>query len=220
MGEHLVPDVNLTPMQRQVLQWFFDLPESEGFVLAGGAALLALGLSSRPTQDIDLFSSDLEVGVRAAANALEAVVVAHGWLVEQIHDSSTFRRLVVRINGDEIVVDLAVDSPPVSPPTTTTVGTSYAADELAARKLLALFDRAEARDFVDMHTLSTWMDLEHLLRLAARLDSGFDRVVLAEALATHQRFTDDDFRALRAEPEAVRAFAESWRHQLSKGGEL
>jgi hypothetical protein len=100
--------------------------------------------------------------------------------------------LVVRINGDEIVVDLAVDSAPVRPPTAITVGTSYAADELAARKLLALFDRAEARDFVDMHTLSTWMDLEHLLRLAARLDSGFDRVVLAE----------------------------SWRHRLSKGGEL
>jgi hypothetical protein len=133
--EHLVSDANLTPMQRQVLHWFFELPESEGFVLAGGAALLALGLSSRPTQDIDLFSSDLEVGVRGAA------------------------------------------------------------DELAARKLLALFDRAEARDFVDMHSLSSLMDLDHLLPITARLDPGFDRGVLAEALATHTRFTNDDFRA-------------------------
>jgi len=214
-----MPDANLTPMQRQVLHWFFDLPESEGFMLAGGAALLALGLSSRPTQDIDLFSSDLEVGVRAAGDALEAVVAAHGWMVERIHDSSTFRRLVVRVDGDELVVDLAVDAPPVSRPTSTAVGTTYAADELAARKLLALFDRAEARDFVDMHTLSASMDLDHLLPIAARLDPGFDRVVMAEALATHTRFSDDDFRALRAEPEAVRAFAEAWRHQLSERSE-
>lgn len=219
MWEHLVSDANLTPMQRQVLLWFFELPESEGFVLAGGAALLALGLSSRPTQDIDLFSSDFEVGVRAAADTLEAVVRAHGWLVERIHDSSTFRRLVLRIADDELVVDFAVDSPPVSQPTSTAVGTTYAADELAARKLLALFDRAEARDFVDMHTLSSSMHLDHLLPIAARLDPGFDRGVLAEALGTHTRFTNEDFRALQAEPEAVRAFAEAWRHELSEQGE-
>lgn len=31
----------LTQLQRAVLELFFDLPESDGFVLAGGAALVA-----------------------------------------------------------------------------------------------------------------------------------------------------------------------------------
>jgi len=49
-------------LQREILRLFFELPESSGFVLAGGAALIANGLSERPTQDVDLFSSDLAYG--------------------------------------------------------------------------------------------------------------------------------------------------------------
>lgn len=48
----------LTELQRTVLEVFFALPESDGFVLAGGAALVATGLTDRPTNDIDLFGAD------------------------------------------------------------------------------------------------------------------------------------------------------------------
>lgn len=51
--------VALTELQRDVLRLFFDLPESRGFVLAGGPALVASGPSERPTRDVDLFGSDL-----------------------------------------------------------------------------------------------------------------------------------------------------------------
>lgn len=50
---------------------------------------------------------------------------------------------------------------------------TYQPDELAARKLLALFDRTEARDFVDVQVLSAHFDLDRLLELAADLDPGF-----------------------------------------------
>ncbi|NYI79396.1 hypothetical protein [Nocardioides panzhihuensis] len=33
----------ITAFQEDVARTFFDLPESEGFLLAGGAALIALG---------------------------------------------------------------------------------------------------------------------------------------------------------------------------------
>lgn len=52
-------DSTLTELQRLVLDAFFALPEADGFVLAGGAALVASGLSERPTQDVDLFGSDV-----------------------------------------------------------------------------------------------------------------------------------------------------------------
>jgi hypothetical protein len=46
----------LTAFQVQVAQLFFGLPASDGFVLAGGGALLAQGLTARPTQDLDFFT--------------------------------------------------------------------------------------------------------------------------------------------------------------------
>ena len=45
---------------------------------------------------------------------------------------------------------------------------------LAARKVLALFDRAEARDFVDVHTLSQRFDLDDLLDLVGGRDRSGD----------------------------------------------
>jgi hypothetical protein len=64
-----------------------------------------------------------------------------------IHDSPTFCRLVVIDRHDGVLVDLAVDSPPHLPPTMTLLGPTLAPLDLAGRKLLALFGRAEARDF-------------------------------------------------------------------------
>jgi hypothetical protein len=206
----------LTELQRTVLELFFTLPESEGFVLAGGAALVALGLSDRPTKDIDLFGADLARGIGPAADALEASCVERGWTIERKRDTTTFRRLVVGRDADELLVDLAVDSPPLGTPTITAVGPTYPPEELAARKVLALFDRAEARDFVDVQTLSQQFELDHLTELAGQLDGGFTKALLAEALASHQRFTDEDFEDLGADPPALRLFADRWRERLAR----
>lgn len=46
--------LTLTAFQTEVALAFFDLPASAGFLLAGGAALLAQQLTTRPTQDLDL----------------------------------------------------------------------------------------------------------------------------------------------------------------------
>jgi hypothetical protein len=51
-----VAESPLTDLERAVLELFFGLPESRGFVLAGGAALVATGLTERPTKDVDLFA--------------------------------------------------------------------------------------------------------------------------------------------------------------------
>jgi hypothetical protein len=63
----------LTDLQVEVLQVFFSLPESEGFMLAGGAGLVAVGLSERRTEDLDLFTT--RVSVELAADALEAAML-------------------------------------------------------------------------------------------------------------------------------------------------
>jgi hypothetical protein len=47
----------LTAFQVDVAQLFFALPASDGFLLAGGAALAAQHLTNRPTQDLDFFTA-------------------------------------------------------------------------------------------------------------------------------------------------------------------
>lgn len=214
----LMAESALTDLQRAVLGLFFGLPESEGFVLAGGAGLVASGLTDRPTQDVDLFGSDLTTGIAVAADALEAACVERGWTIERIRDATTFRRLVVRRPDDELLVDLAVDSPPLGVPTITAVGPTYPPEELAARKLLALFDRAEARDFVDVHALSERFDLDEFLDLAAQLDAGFTPALLADMLASHLRFADEEIADLGGDAPAIREFANTWRTRLVDSG--
>jgi len=109
-------EVELTTFQVEVAHAFFELEASEGYVVAGGAALIASELISRPTKDPDLFTS--------------APVMS-------FHDSPTFCRLVVTDRDDEVLVDLAVDSPPHLAPTMTLLGPTLAPVELAGRKLLA-----------------------------------------------------------------------------------
>jgi hypothetical protein len=46
----------LSAFQLEVARLFFTLPASQGFLLAGGAALLAQPLTARPTEDLDFFT--------------------------------------------------------------------------------------------------------------------------------------------------------------------
>ncbi len=199
----------LTDLQVEVLQVFFSLPESEGFMLAGGAGLVAVGLSERRTEDLDLFTT--RVSVELAADALEAAMLDRSWRVVRIHDTPTFRRLVVTTQDDaEVLVDLARDSGSLDAPTITAFGPTYPAVELAARKLLALFGRAALRDFIDVATVSAAFQRSELTDLAGRIDAGFDENVLAEMVEMLVRYSDDEIREYGADPAELRAFFAGW----------
>ncbi|MDZ7733545.1 MAG: nucleotidyl transferase AbiEii/AbiGii toxin family protein [Acidimicrobiia bacterium] len=204
----------LTDIQRQALEMFFDLDESEGFVIAGGVGLLLTGLTTRPTEDIDLFATGAARTVIAAGDAFEASCTARGWTVDRIQDAESFRRIAIETRGEPLLVDLAIDSAPSDPPTVTVVGPTYAPTELAARKLLALFDRAAARDFVDLHAISERLDLHDVLAAAEVIDEGFDIGVLVEMLAHVDRFDDEELRRLGANPSTLREFTRAWSVEL------
>ena len=84
------PEVALTAFQIEVSRLFFGLPASEGFLLAGGAALAAQQLTTRPTQDLDMFAGPGHGGVSNARDAFEAAASARGWTVHRIRDFASF----------------------------------------------------------------------------------------------------------------------------------
>jgi len=95
----------LPPFQLEVARMFFALPASKGFLLAGGAALLAQHLTGRPTEDLDFFTAPERGHVPAARDALEAAARQRGWITERIHDGDTFCRMVIR-SADSGVADM------------------------------------------------------------------------------------------------------------------
>jgi hypothetical protein len=83
-----------------------------------------------------------------------------------------------------VLIDLAVNAPPELPASPTAAGPTLAPEELAGHKLLALFDRAAARDFADIYVLAHRFGTDVLRARAVQIDAGFDTKVLADMLAT------------------------------------
>lgn len=205
----------LTAFQSEVARLFFSLSAADGFLLAGGGALLASGLTSRPTEDLDFFGERGRSDVTAARQQFEAAALARGWRVDPIHISEAFARLHVR-GGEDVLIDIAIDVAAGRHPVVSIVGPTFEPTELAGRKLIALFDRAEARDFADVFVLAQRFGRHVLLERAVELDTGFDALVLAGMMRTLDRFTDEEIPtgASGPAPVEVRAYFSQWADEL------
>jgi len=204
----------LTAFQIEVTRLFFGLDASDGFLLAGGAALLAQHLTERPTYDLDFFTRQGGTDVSTALAALEAAAVERGWQVTRLREVPTFARLKI-VGPDELTVDLAVDSAPGRPPVVTCLGPSFDPEELAGRKLIALFDRAEARDFSDVRALAVRYGKALLMDRAAEVDPGFDSRVLSQMFGALNRIADGKIPVAATEVPALRAFFAEWAKELN-----
>ena len=203
----------VSPFQVEVAQAFFQLPESKTFLLEGGLALLAQGLTSRPTSDLDAFTSEA-ADVQRAHQAFTQLCRLRGWHVRTLHSTDTFVRLHVS-GSEELLIDLALDASPCQTPTMSFIGPTFSLDELAARKLLALFDRAMPRDFVDVYALTRDRMPDALLQNAREIDPGIDVTNLLLALRQLEHYRDEDLPALGAEIPAIREFFASWVETLT-----
>lgn len=206
---------NLSPLLLAATRLFFDQPESHGFVVAGGAALIAQELIARPTYDIDLFLVEHSEPVASAADAFETHARELGWRIERIVDQREFIRLHVAADNDEIILDLGRDAAPAEPPDSTLLGPTLTKRDLAARKTLALFGRAEARDFADVYRLARRYGKSELLSWAAEQDAGFDLGVFAQMLGAADRLGDEEIPVPPEEIERLRAFFAGWRSELA-----
>ena len=194
--------------QARVAEVFFSLPEADSFLLAGGLALVAHGLTDRPTEDLDAFTCR-DGDVSRARSAFEKVALAQGWQIEELQSSETFVRL--RVIGEEsLLVDIALDSPPGLPSAMTILGPTFAPAELAARKLLALADRAMPRDFADVYALRHLQDRDAILAMAQSLDPGLTARGLADAMRQLDRYADEDIPVGQEAVARMRSFFREW----------
>ncbi len=146
--------------------------------------------------------------------ALEHRLVEDGLSATVERLSDAFVRLTVTDGSSSTVVDLAWDYR-MRPPVRTSLGKVIAEEELAADKTLALFGRAEARDFVDMHHLAERYGLERLCELAFEKDRGFTPAGLGEAMSRFDRLDPAEFDLPDLTLAQLRAEVARWRRTLS-----
>ena len=203
----------LSGFQQEIARLFFSLQSSQGFVLAGGGALLASGLSNRPTQDLDFFGSPGQVSVSHALGQFLDAIQQQNWEYELLGHGNDFARVRI-IGSTELIVDLAIDVAPRFPVAQTPVGPVFSPLELAGRKLLALFDRAEARDFVDVYVLSKKFGNQKIFDAAAQIEVSLNKEILARMMIALERFSDDELPIDLSEVGALRMHFAEWAKEL------
>lgn len=208
----------LTILQRRAARLLFDLPDSEGFALAGGSALVALGVVDRQTRDLDAFIAakpgNPPGDVRPLATSFTTALTAEGWTVQLVRDHITFARLLATLDDQTIEVDLAVDSPPLFPLQQIDGIPALSAEDLSARKILAILDRTEGRDYTDLWALSTPLGRAQCIAWAQQLDSGVTERDVADAFARLDRLGDDDLPCDVVERAPVRRWFAEWAQEL------
>ncbi len=95
-------------------------------------------------------------------------------------------------------------------------------DDVMAGKMDALYNRAAARDFLDIDAAigGGHYPLERLCQLAETVDAGFDRVMFGRMLRYVERFDPEDFAEYGVdalEAEALLARVAAWRRELETG---
>lgn len=206
----------LTPLQERIAQIIESLPEASGFAMAGAGALTVQGVIERPTQDLDYFTVPGEdTAIVSMRDAVEEALDGVGLTTTRRRDLPTFVRLEVSDGVDTCQIDLAVDYRAL-PTESSRLGPTLATKELGAGKVLAIFDRAEARDFRDLDRLLQHFTLEELMDLAAEKDPGFDKVFFKDGLARFRRFTPEDLGVSETEYERLRLTIESWRRLVAR----
>jgi hypothetical protein len=197
-----------------------------GLALAGGYAVSAHGMGTRPSGDVDLFTSwrhrdEFPELATAVIRALESA----GYVASVVQRAETFVRLMVTDPADGVAekVELSADWR-AHDPVQLDIGPVLHADDAVANKVCALFGRALPRDFLDVDAAITGgrYTREQLLGLAAAADYGFDPLLFADALGALTQITDAAFAEYRVPLASItemrHRFAD-WRQQLLAQGQ-
>jgi Nucleotidyl transferase AbiEii toxin, Type IV TA system len=198
--------MTLNRSQRAIAKRVLELVHDDGFVLVGGLALLELGVTIRPTEDLDAFSNRAN-DVGAIAGRVAESLRGEGFAVAADRTSESFARFVVttgRYRQSALKVELGFDTL-LFPVVQSALGDCASVRELGANKILAAFARHQPRDLSDIYDLASLLAIQRMLDDAHQKDHGFDSKVLAEMiLRTIQ--TPDELWPVTTDVAAIRTF--------------
>jgi Nucleotidyl transferase AbiEii toxin, Type IV TA system len=202
-----------------------------GFALGGGNALLAYGLISRPTRDVDLFT-DQEHGVQAAAGAVEAALRDAGFAAERRDQAAGLADVfpglgeglaewvVIASDGAQMMLQMAYFDRGCEP-VVMDIGAVLDLEDVAGGKVCALAGRVEPRDYADTAAMLERFSPAQLLGFARRLDPGLEGRDFADAGQRLDQLSDRAFAAIglgREDVAIIRQQFTAWPRTAEAAG--
>ncbi len=204
----------LSDLQRRLRRIINEIPEAGDVALAGGGALIVRGVVARMTSDLDYFAESAEV-VDRLVPALETRLAGEGLGISRVQVVPGFARLSVSDGEDTTLVDLAWDIR-MGPPDQTAEGAVLSEKELGADKLLALADRGEARDYVDVAALAGRIGFLRLYELAQQKNPKLHPGQVLYTLREFDSLPRGDFNLGDPQWQQLHAQVALWRLDLQQ----
>jgi predicted nucleotidyltransferase component of viral defense system len=173
-------------LQDRFLERFFAGPLSEQFYLTGGTALARFYFHHRESLDLDLFTNDW--GQDFARVNQFILVIWHTLelqIISQVATDTFIQYIVADVAGSSLKVDLVKDVPVHFGDLITKNGVRIdSLENIGANKVLAVFGRSDAKDFIDLYWILQHTDLkfDELYLQAQQKDKGLSELYLAYAL--------------------------------------
>jgi hypothetical protein len=174
-----------------------------GFALGGGNALIAHGVVSRLTEDVDLVTNR-EIGVKAAAGPVAAALRRDGFTVQREDRGTGLADLFP--DWDDTMTEWMITAPTgrrtdlqlacferSREPVPMDVGPVLHLEDAAGNKVCALAGRVKPRDYIDTAALLERWHPAKLIGFARRLDPGLRDREFADAALRLDRMPDEAF---------------------------
>ena len=190
----------------------------KGYALAGGNALSHHGIGNRESDDIDLFTNQMNEDVGETVNDVQAAFEEQGYSAEIVRQYPAHARIEVSKGNEKAQIDLGKDYRS-KPPVESAVGPVISVEDAVGSKVGSIYTRGEAKDFVDVDAaMQAGYSTDHLLQLAdAREASPIDRPMFASLLDDAQRIPDAQYAEYGLSPEETAGLKErmgAWANQI------
>lgn len=206
----------LTEFQREVLAVIVG-NRSEESHFAGGMVLNAAENSARFSTDFDLFHDSIRDLAEHSVRDVDALEAA-GFDVDKVlsygdwSQPTSFRKALVRRNGEQVALDWAHDSAfrffPITPDPQ--LGWRLHVFDMAVNKALALSARTETRDYIDILELARIYPLEAIVWAACGKDEGFSPLFLLKMMRRFAKIDPLKVEEIRARELNPIAMKEEW----------
>lgn len=177
----------LSQYQVKILKIFFTSPLSEQFFLTGGTALAAFYLGHRQSKDLDFFSlSDFDT--LRLEKVIEEIAQETGAAIKVKVKSKTYHEIYLedRKGGWIQRLDFIREQPVVFGQRKKIDSiTVDSLENIASGKILTLYSRFEAKDYLDLYFIGkeTKLDLMRLFEKTKRKDLGLNEFYFANMIA-------------------------------------
>ena len=214
--------MSLDPLHRQVTEIALAAAAGHGFALGGGNALIAHGVITRPTQDVDLFT-DHDNGVAATADIVETALLAAGFAAERqdlaggLGDifegmaDELAEWVLTAPGGDTVILQLAYFDR-TAQPVATDLGPVLGIEDVIGGKACALASRAEPRDYIDIAAALDRYTITDIITFACHLDPGLEQRDFADAGNRLDKWGDHVFAAYHLSPADITRLRRQFTH--------